>query len=384
MQPTTSQADTKAEADRLLRMAENLLEEKDLNAARDFALLAQETEPLINGSDQIIAITDVLIAADKHINHNWYSILQIDINRTDDSELIKQQYRRLALLLHPDNNKFSLSESAFKLVGDAWSVLSNPVKKTSYDNELFAFLNADLDDVKNFEEKMPVVGKMSSVLSDSEMKTAHDKELLAFLNVDLDAMKNRREKEVQNHRENIPVAGDAYILSDPVSKTAYDKELFKVLIDLDAVTDQSDERKNEVQNHREKMPVRRNFGNGASENIWTPCPYCYYLYEYPRVLEGYCLRCQNCDRAFQVVEIPTEALPPTVPGTEAYRFSWPYFPIGFTITGATNRMPQETSSPLGGSLPNCVTSESPSSLQSPGKTAPISRKRGRPAKSPAS
>ncbi|KAL8252796.1 hypothetical protein R6Q59_036489 [Mikania micrantha] len=149
MQPTN-------EADRLLQIAEKLLEEKDLNAARDFALLAQETEPLLDGSDQIMAIADVLIAGDKRINdihHHWYAILQIDIHRADDLEFVKQQYRRLALLLHSDKNKFSLSESAFKLVGDAWSVLSDPETKAAYDNEFFEFFNVDLDAVKNQREK---------------------------------------------------------------------------------------------------------------------------------------------------------------------------------------------------------------------------------------
>ncbi|KAI3732924.1 hypothetical protein L1987_64136 [Smallanthus sonchifolius] len=302
----------RAEADRLLGMAEKLLEENDLNAARDFALLAQETEPLLNGSDQILAITDVLIAADKRINdnhHHWYAILQINIHRTDDAEFIKQQYHRLALLVHPDKNKFSFSESAFKIVGDAWSVLSDPAKKSAYDKELFEFLNIDLDTVKNQKEK-------------------------------------------------------------------------------------------EVQNQREKLPVRRNSGNEvSSENLWTPCPYCYYLYEYPRVYEGYCLRCDNCDRAFQVVAIPSEAMPPTVPGKEAYRCSWPYFPIGFTIsvsetakTATTpDRMPPETSSSLAAPSEGFVEetpSESRSTLQKQEKTVTpaaggtVSRKSGRPVKNP--
>ncbi|KAF5798391.1 putative DnaJ domain, Chaperone J-domain superfamily [Helianthus annuus] len=49
------------------------------------------------------------------------------------------------------------------------------------------------------------------------------------------------------------------------------------------------------------------------EQFWTVCPYCYYLYEYPRVyLEG-CVRCVNekCGKAFTCVEIdrpPDEVL----------------------------------------------------------------------------
>ncbi|KAK9994659.1 hypothetical protein SO802_024362, partial [Lithocarpus litseifolius] len=88
-----------------------------------FAILAQETEPLLDGSNQILAVTDVLLAAEKRMNnhHDWYSILQLD-RRSDDQELIKKQYRRLVLLLHPDKNKFPLADQAFKLVADAWAV----------------------------------------------------------------------------------------------------------------------------------------------------------------------------------------------------------------------------------------------------------------------
>ncbi|KAK1436365.1 hypothetical protein QVD17_02144 [Tagetes erecta] len=225
MQPT-SQAG--AEADRLLAIAENLLEQKDLNAARDFALLAQETEPLLDGSDQIMAITDVLIASNQRINdanHHYYAILQVDINRIHDSDFVKQQYRRLALLLHPDKNKYSFSDSAFKLVAEAWSVLSDTSKKTVYDKQLLEFLK---------------VNEGSSC-------------------------------------ENL--------------------------------------------------------------SLWTLCPYCYYLYEYPSIYEGCCLRCQKCDRAFQVVEIPTQAMPPIVPGKEAYCCLWPYFPTGFTISDSEKMPP---------------------------------------------
>ncbi|GMH21842.1 hypothetical protein Nepgr_023685 [Nepenthes gracilis] len=125
------------EAERLLGIAENLLRNRDFSGSREFAILVQETEPLLEGSDQILAIAGVLIAAEKRINnqYDWYSILGVD-RRTDDVDLIKKNYRRLALLLHPDKNKFHYSGAAFKLVADAWAVLSDKSKKALYDNEL--------------------------------------------------------------------------------------------------------------------------------------------------------------------------------------------------------------------------------------------------------
>ena len=108
------------EAERLLGIAEKLLQSRDLNGSREFAVLAQETEPLLEGSDQILAVIDVLLAAEKRVNnhHDWYAILQVD-RRCDDFEFIKKQYRRLALLLHPDKNRFFFADHAFKIVADA-------------------------------------------------------------------------------------------------------------------------------------------------------------------------------------------------------------------------------------------------------------------------
>ncbi|KAJ0087010.1 hypothetical protein Patl1_08650 [Pistacia atlantica] len=210
------QNSNRAEAERLLGVAEKLLSQGDFNGSKEFAILAQETEPLLEGSDQILAVADVLLVADKRINnhHDWYSILQID-RRSDDQDLIKKQFRRLALLLHPDKNKYPFADRAFKLVADAWAVLSDTRKKSPYDHELILFTKVDLTN------------------SDS---THH-----AF---------------------------------------------------------------------------------------WTTCPYCYILYEYPKVYENCCLRCQNCQRGFHAVLIPK--LPPLVPGKEAYYCCWGFFPMGYS------------------------------------------------------
>ncbi|XP_022143045.1 chaperone protein dnaJ 49 [Momordica charantia] len=143
----------RAEAERLLGIAEKLLHNRDFTGSKDFAILAQETEPLLDGSDQILAVADVLLASEKRINnHNdWYSILQIE-RRSEDPDLIKKQYRKLALLLHPDKNKFPYADQAFKLVADSWAVLSDHSKKSLYDDELNLFAKIDLSQ----QNKLPV------------------------------------------------------------------------------------------------------------------------------------------------------------------------------------------------------------------------------------
>ncbi|CAH1454172.1 unnamed protein product [Lactuca virosa] len=282
--------DGRSEAERLLGIAEKLLQAKDLNGARDFAILAQETEPLLEGSDQILAVVDVLIAGDKRIKNqnDWYAILQLE-TRNDDTDLIKRQYHRLAVLLHPDKNKYVFADAAFKLVADAWAVLSDPSRKIAYDNELFAFSKVDL--VKKDGEK----------------------------------------RDDQHH-----------------------------------------------QISRDKISVRR-----TSANIWTVCPFCYNMYEYPRVYDGYCLRCVNCQRAFQVVVIPPSSLPPTVPGKEAYYWYWGNFPIGFP---STNSLPSDRNMPLAGPGEDSVVGTPPvAEIRHP--TPPtagskVAKKRGRPRKNP--
>ncbi|CAI0417532.1 unnamed protein product [Linum tenue] len=219
-------APNRAEAERLLGVAEKLLLSRDFIGSKDFAVLAQETDPLLDGSDQILAIADVILSSDKKINedhHDWYSILQLDPAGTDDADLIKKQYRRLALLLHPDKNKFPFADHAFKLVADAWAVLSDSSKKSPFDRDFNLYTKVDLSNAGN------------------------------------------------------------------------------------------------------KLPVR----SARIASFWTLCPYCYIMYEYPRVYEDCCLRCEKCERAFHAASI--QSLPPMVPGKESYYCSWGFFPLGFVL-----------------------------------------------------
>ena len=62
---------------------------------------------------------------------DYYNILGI---RRDASETeIKKAYRKLALKYHPDKNKSPDAEAKFKLVAEAYDVLSDSEKKVTYD-----------------------------------------------------------------------------------------------------------------------------------------------------------------------------------------------------------------------------------------------------------
>lgn len=63
---------------------------------------------------------------------DYYKILNIDKQATTDE--IKKAYRKLALQWHPDKNKSPEAEKIFRDVGNAYQVLSDPVKRSEYDN----------------------------------------------------------------------------------------------------------------------------------------------------------------------------------------------------------------------------------------------------------
>ncbi|KAE8221535.1 hypothetical protein CF319_g5122 [Tilletia indica] len=62
---------------------------------------------------------------------DYYKVLACE--KTVDENGIKKAYRKLALQLHPDKNAAPGADEAFKLVGKAFAVLSDPDKRAAYD-----------------------------------------------------------------------------------------------------------------------------------------------------------------------------------------------------------------------------------------------------------
>ncbi|RDX79090.1 DnaJ-like subfamily B member 12, partial [Mucuna pruriens] len=125
----------KDEAQRAKQIAENKMQAGDFEGALKFATKAQRLFPEIQNIVQIFAVCEVHCAAQKKhsgSDMDWYGILQT--HRLADEATIKKQYRKLALLLHPDKNKSAGAEAAFKLIGEANRVLSDQMKRTSYDS----------------------------------------------------------------------------------------------------------------------------------------------------------------------------------------------------------------------------------------------------------
>ncbi|KHN27870.1 DnaJ like subfamily B member 14 [Glycine soja] len=123
----------KDEATRAKEIAERKFAAKDTLGAKKFALKALNLFPDLEGISQMVATLDVYIAAENKTNGeaDWYGVLGVD--PLADEDTVRRQYRKLALQLHPDKNKSIGADGAFKLISEAWSLLSDKAKRASYD-----------------------------------------------------------------------------------------------------------------------------------------------------------------------------------------------------------------------------------------------------------
>lgn len=123
------------EAVRSKEIAERKFTEKNYAGAKKFALKAQNLFPGLDGLSQMLTTLDVYIAADNKISGevDWYGVL--GVNPLADDDTVRKQYRKLALVLHPDKNKCLGAEGAFKLVSEAWSLLSDKAKRLEYNQK---------------------------------------------------------------------------------------------------------------------------------------------------------------------------------------------------------------------------------------------------------
>ncbi|KAL7183642.1 hypothetical protein ACSBR2_025933 [Camellia fascicularis] len=136
----------KDEAIRAKVIAERKLTEKDFVGAKKFVLKAQALYPGLEGLSQMLMTLDVYISAENKISGevDWYGVL--GVNPSADDETVRKQYRKLALMLHPDKNKAVGADGAFKLLSEAWSLLSDKPKRLAYNQRR---------SLKGFQQKVP-------------------------------------------------------------------------------------------------------------------------------------------------------------------------------------------------------------------------------------
>ncbi|KAL9248526.1 Chaperone protein DnaJ-like protein [Drosera capensis] len=123
------------EAARSKAIAERKFIVKDFRGAKKFAMKAHALFPGLEGIEQMVATFEVHLSAENKVNGeaDWYRVLGT-ASAADDGT-VRKQYRKLALMLHPDKNKSVGAEGAFKLLSEAWSVLSDKTRKAAYDQK---------------------------------------------------------------------------------------------------------------------------------------------------------------------------------------------------------------------------------------------------------
>ncbi|KAF8409703.1 hypothetical protein HHK36_005782 [Tetracentron sinense] len=123
----------KEEAFRAKEIAERRFAAKDFIGAKKYAVRAQTLYPELEGISQMLATFDVYVASAVQIGDeiDFYSVL--GLKPLADEDAVRKQYRKLALILHPDKNKTIGADGAFKLVSEAWTLLSDNGTRTSYD-----------------------------------------------------------------------------------------------------------------------------------------------------------------------------------------------------------------------------------------------------------
>ncbi|XP_071723818.1 uncharacterized protein [Rutidosis leptorrhynchoides] len=122
------------EAIRAKDIAVSKMKNGDFAGARKIAAKAQKLYSELENVSQMLMVCDMHCAAEKKLLGNecdWYNILQVE--PTADIATIKKQYRKFALVLHPDKNKFPGAEASFKLIGEAQRVLLDQGKRALLD-----------------------------------------------------------------------------------------------------------------------------------------------------------------------------------------------------------------------------------------------------------
>ncbi|PON38795.1 DnaJ domain-containing protein [Parasponia andersonii] len=211
------------------------LAQRDFLGCKKHAIQAQESDPNVAGTGEVLAIAGVIHAAERRFKNNrldYYAILRITRTESENRQLVWTQFTKLVTLVNPRRNRYPFSTEAFNLLLEAWSLFSDPEKKTQYDIEV----------------------------------------------------------------------GDEPGVEKPGGE-----------------------------------PSRGNgsgFGSGSgeekNETFWTVCPYCYFMFEYGKVYQGRCLRCQTCQRGFHGVAISPPTPEIMVPGKDGYYLCYGAFPLGYS------------------------------------------------------
>ncbi|XP_073303207.1 uncharacterized protein [Primulina huaijiensis] len=253
------------EAVRAKEIAERKFVAKDIKGAKKFALKARNLYPELDGISQMLITLEIyLCAEEKKMQEecDWYGVL--DVNPFTDDETIRKQYRKLALLLHPDKNRFIGAEGAFQLVSQAWNLLSDKSKRIAYDRRYGVAFQQRNRSMKA-DPSTPMQNGFYKFAVASQPR---------FTNCNSNKTK-RIPKDYSSNRNGVP------------------KDDFH---SRDGVTKGNNTVKRDLSSAPPPFLMER-------RTFWTVCDRCRLQYEYLRVYLNHHLLCPNCHEAYFAIEI---------------------------------------------------------------------------------
>eukprot|EP01018_Ginkgo_biloba_P005459 Gb_04544 [translate_table: standard] len=257
------------EALRAKAIAEKKFIAHDVQEGYKFAQKAYRLYPELEGLSQMLSVMEVHLAADTKLSGlmDWYAVLQV--GAFSDHALIKKQYKKLALVLHPDKNKCLGAEGAFKLIGEAWGVLSDRLKRNIYDHMRRSKIQQPLN-TPPADHPSPNVNSPSP---QQEFKAPP-------------AEQPTPDVKSSNGGNNFTAA------HMPSSKTPTTPSAY-----------QATPKVNSSEANNSPTAAHRTYGK--TPTFWTACSSCNTLHEYERSFERNDLVCPCCQNPFLAVEVAT-------------------------------------------------------------------------------
>ncbi|ONK72138.1 uncharacterized protein A4U43_C04F16150 [Asparagus officinalis] len=133
-----------------IRRAREAIKQKmragDYTAARTLILEALKVFPTLDRASEMLTVCEILCSAEMELpgsGIDWYWVLQLFASATPDA--IKAQYQKIASQLNLIKNDFPGTEFALEFAADAFSVLSDPIKRAAFDSKRNAFQDLSQD-----------------------------------------------------------------------------------------------------------------------------------------------------------------------------------------------------------------------------------------------
>ncbi|GFP91315.1 protein hlj1 [Phtheirospermum japonicum] len=297
------------------KLAEGMLKNNDYSSAKIFASLSQRLYPELEGISQMCTMLDVFVSSEQRINGhaNWYGVLSVD-PKADDAA-IKKQFKKLALVLHPDKNRSVGAEDAFKLVSEAKDILLDKQRRSDYDRAtgLGARAPPQADGPSAPMATRPTPRRAYAYgpwpptgrSSWNAARPSHTVDPWARARGPTEHTSRpwAHSTGPSSHKSNpCPPTGDP-----PAQTGGPSADTGGPSAQTGGPSAQSTEGPRFTfasWARGPKAPCRPDTARPRTQNLWTICHRCKVQFELPRLYRNVVIVCANCSRAFLAVEVP--------------------------------------------------------------------------------